>query len=404
MIGLLFVLCFTTTVTANDQIDNNLNTTQEYGIEDVNPIANTKTFNDIANLITGASAGSTIYLNGDTYIGSGSHINIGKSLTIDGQGATLDAQQKSRIFNVPNGVTVILNNIKFINGKATGTGVCGGAIYVDNAKLTVNNSTFNNNKATESGGAIFVNDNGSLHVTNSNFTSNSVDNNGGGAILISRNSNDNNIVDCNFIDNTATWGGAVYTGYSTVGSASITGCTFTNNVARNAGGGVLSRFALAVNNSTFIGNRALNADGGGAIIEWEGSNSIKISNSTFTSNTASGKGGAVHGKGTGNMEITNSTFTSNTASSNGGAICSGGAVTVIDSEFKQCNANSGKDVYANGQNVNLICNDYDNKIKYGNGEVIGNVVKYVVSGTFAEVQYRIDSTPNNSVLNLENKK
>ena len=84
------------------------------------------TFLDIQNAIDSATAEDTIYLNSQIYTGSGTEINIDKSLTIIGsEGCTLDAQGQSRIFNVA-AADVTFKNITLINGQVTGYG---GAIY-----------------------------------------------------------------------------------------------------------------------------------------------------------------------------------------------------------------------------------------------------------------------------------
>ena len=60
-------------------------------------------------------------------------ILINKSLTIDGNGFTIDANNSARIFNIA-GATVTLQNIKFINGQINGFGA---AIYCKDSNLTI---------------------------------------------------------------------------------------------------------------------------------------------------------------------------------------------------------------------------------------------------------------------------
>ena len=108
------------------------------------------TFLDIQNAIDSATAEDTIYLNSQIYTGSGSEINIDKSLTIIGsEGCTLDAQGQSRIFNVA-AADVTFKNITLINGRSSADG---GAIYTETGNVTVSGSTFVNNTARY-GGAI----------------------------------------------------------------------------------------------------------------------------------------------------------------------------------------------------------------------------------------------------------
>ena len=72
-----------------------------------------KTFTDIQTAIDNASENDTIELEG-TYKSQGSEIKIGKAITISSKnGATLDAQFKSNIFNISN-VNVCLKNLNLI--------------------------------------------------------------------------------------------------------------------------------------------------------------------------------------------------------------------------------------------------------------------------------------------------
>ena len=74
-------------------------------------------FQDVQNKIYSTSSGGDVYLDNATYVGSGSHINITKSLKIHGgsvsdpnKKSTLDARKLSRIFNVQGN-----HNVSFIN-------------------------------------------------------------------------------------------------------------------------------------------------------------------------------------------------------------------------------------------------------------------------------------------------
>ena len=79
----------------------------------------------------------------------------------------------------------VIDGVQFRNGRVTGAGVSGGAILVDPAaKLTIVDSLFRGNRATdEHGGAVALNgspaDPGSLHVVGSTFVDNSAGADGG---------------------------------------------------------------------------------------------------------------------------------------------------------------------------------------------------------------------------------
>lgn len=142
------------TLTLNDDgiicIAENLNdATDDSSLMDIQ--VDGTTFADIQDSIENADEGDTIYLNNVIYAGNGNAITIDKTLTIDGNGCTLDAQNQSQIFLI-NSNNVILKNIIFTNANATSGN--GGAIsWMGNGgKLFDSNFTYNE---ANLGGAIF---------------------------------------------------------------------------------------------------------------------------------------------------------------------------------------------------------------------------------------------------------
>ena len=219
------------------------------------------TFTALQKKINDAEEGSTITLENDYKYNEGfdkSGISINKKLTINGNGYTIDGNNNARIFNIfkanPN-----LNNINIINaywvGSYSSRTNYGGAIYCV-GDLTVNDCTFTNNGGCSYGGAInsfngvltvencnFINNYASYggaiycddtnydfeyHIKNSNFIGNTA-RYGGGAIYSEGNvhSQGNIIESVNFINNTAESGGAIEL-YKTANTV-VTDCTFTNN-------------------------------------------------------------------------------------------------------------------------------------------------------------------------------
>ena len=127
--------------------------------------------------ISGATVESTVYLENDyKYSDSDSGtggISIEKSLTIDGQGHIIDANGKSRIFKcaIYGDVDVTLKNIIFVNGVAD----YGGAVYwyPDGGNTDIINCTFINNTASgSSGGASLLGYKGVSNVINCTFINN----------------------------------------------------------------------------------------------------------------------------------------------------------------------------------------------------------------------------------------
>ncbi|MGA0894655.1 MAG: choice-of-anchor Q domain-containing protein [Ilumatobacteraceae bacterium] len=136
----------------------------------------------------------------------------------------------------------------------------GGAVYAKE-QITINDSTFIDNKVDEDGGAIYGL--GSVIVTGSVFEGNVAD-------------DDDDILGTGV-------GGAIYAG----GNVTITDSTFDSNSGQK-GGGVWTPDDLTVSGSTFVGNGA-DADGGALFVE----NDMTAANSTFVSNTAGDDGGAI---------------------------------------------------------------------------------------------------------------
>ena len=111
-------------------------------------------------------------------------IIVNKSITIDGQGHKIDANNKMRIFQVTNDAIVTFKNINFLNGEYKGYG---GAVLNNGAGKNVKiiNCTFNGNRA--------------LNGTIVSVTA----------------------INCTFINNTVKFGAAIYYGEAR-------NCIFTN--------------------------------------------------------------------------------------------------------------------------------------------------------------------------------
>ena len=198
-------------------------------------------------------------------------------------------------------------------------GAYGGAIFggIINAK----DSTFNANKSTSSGGAIYAY--GPVDIDNSEFTSNSSSaqrmNQGGGAIFISGDQVIS-ITNSTFTDNThqnngnsGNGGGAVYA----KGTLMLSGDIFRRNLANgndDAGGAVFVNSSQAtLRNILFDDNRA-QGNGGGLYLSSECI--ADLSEVTFVNNKSTGKdGGGVYAQGRTTIDL--SYFTNNSAAGSG---------------------------------------------------------------------------------------
>ncbi|MEE0939222.1 hypothetical protein, partial [Methanobrevibacter sp.] len=242
---------------------------------------NSDSFSNL-NLLINNNTDSDIYLfknfmfiNTDSDFIEG--ITINRDVTIHGNGFTIDADNKAKIFKITKG-NVVFKDIIFTNAlSAVSFNSIGdsGSAFV--------NCSFVNNHADSSGGAVYLSSGGS--IVNCTFINNSATSKGGAVYLSSGGS----IVNCTFIDNSIyskygkVYGGAVYLD----NGGSIVDCTFMGNVASGFapyGGAIYLSSGGSVVNCTFEEN---NGGDGGAIYFDSGS----VVNCSFVNNAANRGGG-----------------------------------------------------------------------------------------------------------------
>jgi CSLREA domain-containing protein len=208
--------------------------------------------------MSGGSGLDTITFAGDGIITLTSALpNISDALTIDGADHTiaLDGNHAVRGLVVGWAVPVTVTHLTIQNGLAdTVIGVttkAGGGI-LNLGTLTVTNSSFNGNSATDRGGGIF--NNGALNVTNSTLFSNTAGSDGSGIY----NQGTLNATNSTLFSNTAgSYGG----GIENSGSSAIltmTNSTLSGNSATDYGSGLDNTSAIA----TFY-NTLVSGNGGG---------------------------------------------------------------------------------------------------------------------------------------------
>ena len=188
-------------------------------------------------------------------------LEIGKSITIDASslwhadsqtpGMTISGQDETRLLYIDGLADVIINGITFTNGYMDSEiGISGGAIYSENATLSLNNCMFVDNYANYQGGAIYS-ENATLLLKN-----------------------------CAISDNSAERGGGVF---SYQGETTLVNCAVTNNTAEYYGGGVLSFGGeTTLVNCLVAGNSS--SDSGG--LEFYNENAT-LFNCTIVDNTSS---------------------------------------------------------------------------------------------------------------------
>lgn len=205
-------------------------------------------------------------------------LTVPSGVTLSGTGASpqdvvIDGMGAGRIMLVESAAeTVTFRNLLFTDGMARGVSgydQCGGAIFINNSMVRIENCVFSANHADSQGGAVrFANSGG--EVVSCEFNANAAMEGGGGAIDFSYNSSPL-VTDCVFQDNQASWGGAL----SCRGGSSprVERSELTGNIAggnKGFGGGVfadtqsspdLVETVVAENLASFGGGLACWTDG-----------------------------------------------------------------------------------------------------------------------------------------------
>ena len=306
---------------------------------------------------------------------SGTILINASNVIIDGNGYTIDAKSKSRLFNI-TGDNVTIKNLRFINGKSINEG---GAIHVSSSCLTIINSTFENCIA-QYGGVVYGNWT-DIVIVDSTFADNEVKDFSGSEIaeggVICTRSGKVSISNSTFTNNTAFYGAVVHTDS---GMISFADSRFESNRALYYGGIVHSAGDVNVMNSDFLYNYA--SLYGGAIFCYEESR-LLVKNSTFTNNTCYHYGGAISAAI--EAEIIDSVFSSNFARDYAGAICLWGNLSVSNSNFTNNNAEVAAaifDYFINGS-VTITGSNFINNTQKTLGTLYFTTNVFIKNSTFA---------------------
>jgi hypothetical protein len=261
-----------------------------------------------------ALSGSTITLTNDPQ-------SINEAVTITGPGAsqlTVDGDGSYRIFYIDPATAddpVSISGLTLENGYTTGNG---GAIYNNDASLTLSSSVISNSTAygyVQGGGVYSIS--GDVTINSSAITGNyaglPTGSGRGGGIYTS--SGDLTITSSTVSGNTAAnysidyngaYGGGIN---SDEGDLTVDRSAIYDNDARDGGGIYLNDGDLTMTNSTVTGNSAVSDDGGGV---YTGNGSMTVTSSTVTDNYAGTYGGGLRGTGPTNT-VQNSIVSGNTA-------------------------------------------------------------------------------------------
>ena len=409
-------------------------------------------FNILQSLINRADANSVLTLDRNYTFTIGMDENltdgivIDKPITINGNGYTINALQKARIFNITSD-NVVLNNITFTNATTSGDG---GAVYFyKNSEGNVTNCNFVNNSA-KNGGAIYFNGDitnvtvhgcfkgnnaervgGAIYVKgksmNNNFSSQFYDNNArqasGGAIFFYSLA-ENNSFESIFMNNYALYGGGIFL-YKQANDNNFDS-NFTSNIAESCGGAIF--FYSTTNNNNFTGyftnNSALGqvdpTVGNGGAITFKDVSTNCVFNCEFINNTAALNGGGVNYRQTPHNITLNCNFINNNAPSgggvnffesfeniifngefinnsavNGGAIAAG-AGSIKEVSFKRNHAENGGAIYFANAGEIIKCSFTDNSAKNGGAVYFSNS-----SGTVENCNFTGNNATTGSAIYFE---
>ena len=172
--------------------------------------------------------------------------------------------------------------------------------------FNIENITFNNLQIILKGDSL-------LNASNINFcnsTALETDKSGtscGGAIYSLERNNTIILNECNFYNNYALYGGAIFTAFADL---KVTNCQFINNTAKYYGGAIYQIYGnMSLSHSNFSLNRA---NDGGAVYIFS-KDGFSIENNVFKFNSANSSAGAVYSFYNKNYTIAGNIFENNTA-------------------------------------------------------------------------------------------
>lgn len=333
------------------------------GIDSKTTIKNTKFVNNETGFNGGAIGTRRTINNGD--ITNGSHENhsliISDSAFIENKATGTTTDRADNELQGGNGGAIAnsFNNTQISNTVfEKNEAINGGAVYNQSLYNTNNQAqetdkggdikfadvTFDGNKASTNGGAIFNDANTNAELSGTVVFSGNEAGNAGGAIFVADASSSMEIASgAVFKSNSAKLGGAIY---NKGNLGTLDGVTFEDNTAETNGGAILNSNGgkiASITNSIFKNNTSTN--GGGAAIYNKGGEITEISNTVFEGNIAEkGNGGAIFNGGTtaANITLDNVQFIGNQAANgSGGAISTSGVVNIANATFENNSASTG---------------------------------------------------------------
>ena len=205
----------------------------------------------IKNATGTVSTNGTVKIANGVYAGdNNTNIQINNNMTIIGQSqqkTIINGNHTGLIFFIEQNTNVLIDNLTITNGTASSSNSAGISNY---GTLNVVNTTLSNNNQPGNGAGAVYNA-GNLLVQGSQFINNTANNYGiGGAIFNDHPAGTFSVLNSTFINNQATWGGAIYN-FVTL---NVTNSIFLNNYASYYGGAIDNGGTMNVTQSTFLNN------------------------------------------------------------------------------------------------------------------------------------------------------
>ena len=275
--------------------------------------------NDSSNILTDGAS--------DIYVSpSGNDANVG--------------DMNNPVATINKAINSTATNIHLSEGKFTGTGNNG--LTIENKTITIVGAGIDKT-IIDLNGTQFMDIKSTSSVVLTNLTIINGYSNYGGAIY-----NDGNLTiqNCNFKNNSATSGGAIYSGTSA--NLDIYDSTFEDNVVTDRGGAIFSYSYVGIYDSTFIRNKGTGTSSTGGSIYINGnSNKYSVLNrNIFKDTSVARQGGAIY---LSYVNVTNCIFenasTTDTGSSNGGGAIYGSSFNLKNNTMTNCVAKSGNGNY-----------------------------------------------------------
>ncbi|MBZ9571177.1 Ig-like domain repeat protein [Methanobrevibacter sp. TMH8] len=288
--------------------------------------------------------------------------------------------------------TLIIKNSTFINNTAVQYGP-GIYAYTITRDFNISDSIFMDNNGGRGGGIFIIIDKSIHNIINCTFINNSATVIGGAIQIMAYGDSNVDIINCTILNNFAGNGGGMFFRQSSAGNIifniNVINCSLNNNSANGNGGGIV--ISPEIFNSTVnlnVINCSLNNNsanmGGGIHITCSGINvnntvNVNISNSFILNNTANNNGGGIdislnsNSGGTGTVTIANCTVMGNSAGYAGDGIYISDHdhgnlyVTIVDSDILE---NVGDGIHNEDANLNISGSNVSNNT--GNGITTGS--------------------------------